>query len=194
MAIKKLQGQKIYLSTVDEADYEQFAEFMADPETSVLTSTFSSVFSVEDERDYFSEHNKSKLSFAIRHNLNDELMGLVEFMNIDHISRRAELGINLGKHKYRNQGYGREAIELMLDFGFGSLNFNSIYLTVLENNARAQHLYRSIGFKDAGRLRQHTYAGGAYLDHLYMDILREEYEFKDLQNITKYLEKGSSES
>jgi RimJ/RimL family protein N-acetyltransferase len=51
-----------------------------------------------------------------------------------------------------------------------------VYLTVNGTNERAMRAYRACGFVEEGRLRQHVWSDGAYIDLVYMGILREEWE------------------
>ncbi|KAF4975210.1 hypothetical protein FZEAL_7967, partial [Fusarium zealandicum] len=66
--------------------------------------------------------------------------------------RNAEIGISLAK-EYQGQGYGREAINWMLDWGFKHAGLHSIGITSASYNPKAEHLYQSIGFTLEGRRR-----------------------------------------
>jgi RimJ/RimL family protein N-acetyltransferase len=55
------------------------------------------------------------------------------------------------------------------------LGLNSVYLTTLDNNERAQRAYEKAGFKNAGVYRQGAYVKGAFHDFVIMDILKEEF-------------------
>ena len=56
------------------------------------------------------------------------------------------------------------------------MNFHRIALGVFEFNARAQAVYRKVGFVDEGREREAYYQDGRYWDVLRMSILREEWD------------------
>ena len=45
---------------------------------------------------------------------------------------------------------------------------------------RAIRTYRACGFVEEGRLRQHVWSDGAYIDLVYMGILREEWGEHDI--------------
>ena len=45
---------------------------------------------------------------------------------------------------------------------------------------RAIRAYRACGFVEEGRLRQHVWSDGAYIDLVYMGILREEWGEHDI--------------
>lgn len=89
--------------------------------------------------------------------------------------RSAEVGIFIGEKALWNQGYGTEAMRLLLRHGFETLNLNRIRLRVYETNPRAVRSYEKAGFTLEGRERQGMYKDGRYIDVLLMSILRSEW-------------------
>ena len=94
---------------------------------------------------------------------------------IDQTARHAELSLVVAPDS-AGQGYGSEAIGLLLDFAFRQLNLNRVYLRVCAANERAIRCYEKCGFRLEGRLREHAFRDGHYEDVLEMGILRSEYE------------------
>ena len=74
--------------------------------------------------------------------------------------------------KHRGKGYGKKAIDLVLEYGFEHLNLHRIYLDTLESNTSAIGLYKKVGFKEEGRKKQHIYKNGKYFDLICMCILK----------------------
>lgn len=89
-------------------------------------------------------------------------------------NRRATLGITIAP-EFQGQGYGREAIEWVLDWGFSQAGLHSIALSVSEFNAPAVGLYESIGFVREGRERQARWVDGKWHDVLLMSMLDDEW-------------------
>jgi len=52
---------------------------------------------------------------------------------------------------YQHQGYGREALVLLLD-DFKAAGIEGVYISVVPGNEGAERLYRSLGFEDTGKL------------------------------------------
>jgi diamine N-acetyltransferase len=99
-------------------------------------------------------------------------IGNCGFHNIDLRVRSAEIGIVIGDKQFWDHGYGTETIELLLKYGFLTLNFNRIMLEVYDTNRRAIRSYRKAGFVLEGRKRQGMYKNGEYFDVLIMSVLR----------------------
>ncbi len=76
------------------------------------------------------------------------------------------------------QGYGREALLLMLEYGFGILNLHRIELEAYSYNERALHVYEGLGFKKEGVRREALYYDHEYHDIITMSLLEEEYRKK----------------
>lgn len=89
---------------------------------------------------------------------------------------RKGIDIFIAEKQYWNQGYGSEAVRMLLKHGFDTLNLNRIFLRVFEDNPRAIRAYEKVGFVHEGRLRKAKYRDGQYLDILLMSVLREEWK------------------
>ncbi|KAB8141821.1 GNAT family N-acetyltransferase [Chloroflexia bacterium SDU3-3] len=98
---------------------------------------------------------------------------------LHHSQRRdgsTQLGIGIYHPQYVGQGYGREAIGLLLDWAFYDQGWRRVWLEAFALNERALRLYRRLGFVEEGRLRQHTFFRGQYIDIIHMGLLREEWD------------------
>jgi len=106
-------------------------------------------------------------------------IGVVFLNHIHPIYRTGEFGITLGDEEYRGKGYGKDMLLTLLQYGFEQLNLNRIWCEVYSNN-NSVHLYREIGFKDEGTLRQAVFKDNRYLDSYILGMLKSEYEKKYL--------------
>lgn len=104
-----------------------------------------------------------------------KLIGNLAFNDIDWRNRSSEFGIMIGDKTYWNQGYGTEAVRLLIKHGFNTLNLNRIFLRVFEDNPRAIRAYEKAGFVHEGRERQAEFRDGRYIDVLLMSILKDEF-------------------
>jgi len=174
-----IEGQSIALGPLVKEDLERLWYWMNDKEvTQYLGPLFLRVFSLEAERKWLEkalEADDRNIFFAILLKPDYEHIGNVGLHKIDYLNRNAEVAIFIGRKDLWGQGYGSEALILALDIAFNVLEINTVYLRVMEYNERAIKCYSKVGFKFAGRLRQHIYRGGRYWDIILMDITREEF-------------------
>lgn len=120
--------------------------------------------------------------FAIE--VNGEVIGSCGLMNFNETARTAELGIGIGNKAYWSQGYGREAVVLLIDYAFRFRNFERVWLWTHAANQRAIHAYQWAGFVEEGRLRCHAWSDGAFDDVVYMGVLRHEW-VRPLSTVTE---------
>ena len=179
MYYKKLIGKNIYLAPKTIEDAEKYAEWLNDFRTTDYLGKSGKIMTLEKEREYLETHIDDEATLNIITLSEDKLIGTVGIENIDHLNKRGTLGIFIGRSEYRSKGYGAEAINLILDFGFNYMNLNSINLTVLDCNERAKACYKKCGFKEMGRERQGKFVNGKYYDAIMMDILREEFKGRE---------------
>lgn len=103
-------------------------------------------------------------------------IGNIEISIENQITRRGGIGIAILNPHYWGKGYGTDALKVILDFGFNTLNLHSIGLTVFENNLRARASYKKVGFVETGRKRQTLFLNGQWIDELLLDILSSEWQ------------------
>lgn len=104
----------------------------------------------------------------------DHCIGQCALFQFDNVARTAALGITIGDQVYWGEGYGREAVQLLLDYAFRLHNLRRIWLTVNGRNERAIRAYRACGFVEEGRQRRHVWSNGDYDDLVYMAAIRDE--------------------
>ena len=68
-------------------------------------------------------------------------------------------------------GLGRQVLQAILDEVFGELSAHRLWLDVYEDNHRARHVYRSLGFIEEGILRECIKCGERYRSLVVMSIL-----------------------
>jgi len=158
-------------------DTEEYLDMVNEINVSVGLGcvVYTGIVDFESEKEVLSSLKKGK-NFAVRLLENNELLGNIGFNSIGEIHRTAEIGIMLGNPKYQRKGYGMEALNLLLDYGFSFLNLRNIYLKVFEYNEAAYNLYKKAGFKEVGRLRKAVEIMGKTYDEIIMDMLKEEFQ------------------
>lgn len=173
---KKIAGKKVYLSPIDIEDCEQYTEWMNDPEITVNLDCLAGNYSVVKEREILEKLAKHEFVFAIVDINSDKLIGNCGLHNIDNVNRKASLGIFIGDKGHWDQGFGTEAVSLLLDYSFNILNMNSVMLVVKEFNKRGLKCYEKCGFKKIGIRREAAIIAGNKYGEVMMDILAVEFK------------------
>jgi RimJ/RimL family protein N-acetyltransferase len=104
----------------------------------------------------------SAVSFAITLADNATFIGSIS-LDIVPLHRHARLGYWLGV-PYWNQGYGTEAVNAVLRYGFMQLNLHRIYSPHFQGNAASGRVLQKVGMTYEGRMREHYVRFDRFID------------------------------
>ena len=176
----KLQGNLLYLATMEREDCKQLYkdfEYNFNQPTDLLHIGHS----IEKADEWFDEIQRlqGKTNVRLGIFLNDgTIIGDVALQDIDDKNRSCSIGMGMEKIENRNKGYGKEAVALMLEYGFHNMGLERITANTLEINISAQKVLEQTGFKLEGRERKAVYFGGKRYDKINYGLLIEEYNNK----------------
>lgn len=114
----------------------------------------------------------------------DEPVGLIGLLSIDNKAKKAEYYICLN-YKDTGKGIAGIATRKLLKYAFDELKLNKVYLFTEESNLPAQRLFKKIGFKSEGILRDDVMNNGKFVNRYVMSVLCSEYEDKQNDGNTK---------
>jgi RimJ/RimL family protein N-acetyltransferase len=103
-------------------------------------------------------------------------IGMIDYRDVDPVVRSATVGITIGERALWGQGYGSEALSLLVSHLFDHLNLRRIQLDTWSGNERAMRLFTKLGFVEEGRLREAVRIPGGYADSVIMGLLRTEWK------------------
>lgn len=149
-------------------------------EKEVMDYLIHDPISFKNQMDWFNNIKKTDLALSIFVKEDHELkligtIGLYE-MNARH--QRAIWRIRLDPTE-QGKGYATEAINLMLDYGFNTLNLNKIISDSFADNAAIVNLTLKLGFKKEGLLEGHYFHKGEFRDAFQFGLLRDDFNNKN---------------
>jgi RimJ/RimL family protein N-acetyltransferase len=119
------------------------------------------------------DHNY--ISMEIWHILDKKPIGIVSLHHIEWPSRIALIGLEIGDKSYWKHGYGSEAAELIVNYGFNELNMHKISAAIFSANLGSQGCAKKIGMKLEARLKDTIFIDGHYYDDLWFSIFQDEW-------------------
>jgi RimJ/RimL family protein N-acetyltransferase len=174
-----LRGEKVILRAIKREDIQRRFEFENDVAFHTLHSEepweprpLARIEAEFEERAH--KDDREVIPFAIE--ADGQYIGHCLLYGFNHMARRCSLGIGIGNPAYQGRGYGRDALRVLLDYAFRLRNLRKVSLTVSGDNERAIRSYRACGFVEEGRLRQHDWTAGEYIDVICMSLLRDEWQ------------------
>lgn len=178
---KFLESENIYLRPFIKEDVDFFVRWYNDPETRAKigapdpTSCFDAEKIVE-------RNNKDSVWFAVVRKSDNKVIGETGLLRMYPAWRTTDLTIIIPDEEDQHKGYGKETINLIIDYAFGYLDFNRISIGVVGFNTNALSFYEKVGFKKEGIQEEGYYYNYKYYDFVMMRILKS--EFMKLHNIS----------
>lgn len=164
---------RIYLRALEPEDYKVSVNWRNDDSITSLLGGRKYFVSTETERQWvlntINQNKDIKLAVCtVDENL---YIGNVYLTGIDYINRKATSHILIGNHDFWKNGYGTEAMALLLDYAFNHLNLRRIEAHVLEDNIGSCKMHEKLGYKREGILRESVYKDGTYKSQISYALL-----------------------
>ncbi len=173
-----IRGERVYLRASERSDIPDFLRWMNDRDTASFLSARSPLSHVLEERWFdrmIEGHGKVGYHFVICMLDDDRPIGTIGLFDLDHVDGNAGMGIAIGEKSLWGLGLGTDALFALLDFGFGELRLERIWLEVFDYNPRARRSYEKCGFVLEGTMRNAVHRRGEFRDVHLMSILRDEW-------------------
>ena len=178
---KLFDGQNIYLRPILPEDTDAYYELLLNAKSNRLTGT-QRIFNKDFVRMYIESKVKAypEVLLFIVLKETDEVIGDIQLNDIDDFNRRANIRLAISNETYQGKGHGREAMHLVLEYGFGIMNLHRIDLEVYSFNENAIKAYEKVGFKQEGVKRDVLFYNHKYHNCIVMSMLEDEYRAKYL--------------
>lgn len=105
----------------------------------------------------------------------NDWIGNCSLQSFNWINRSAEFAIVIGDVNSWGKGYGRRALEFLLEHGFNKLGLNRIWTGTSATNKGMLKVAEAAGMKLEGLSRQGVYLDGEFVDVCHFGILRGEW-------------------
>lgn len=168
----------VRLRPPSDADVQHFVRWYSDPEVMHwlhMTEGPMATEPMERERIETARTDPSEMLWVIETN-KGRVVGNIVLRQVDLVHRRAWLGITIGEKDCWSQGYGTDAIRLLLRYAFENLGLRRIQLITDVDNERGIRCYEKCGFYREALLREHRLRFGMPLDMVQMAVLKSEWK------------------
>ena len=174
-----VRGERVYLRPAERNDLAIFVRWLNDAETASFISRRGPISMGAQEQWYeklLETQGKDRWHFVMCLLDGGQPIGVIELFHLDEVDGSAGAGIVIGEKSLWGRGYGTDAFNALLDFGFGELRLERVWLEVNDDNVRAKRSYEKCGFKLEGTQRHAMYRDGRYRDIDLMSVLRDEWQ------------------
>ncbi|MEO1031079.1 MAG: GNAT family N-acetyltransferase [Bacteroidota bacterium] len=160
-----LKGEHIYLRALEPEDLdfvyqvENDMSFWQLSDTQAPYSRFLIKQYLENAKQDIYEAKQLRLAICTHDN---NTIGLIDVFDFNIKNRRAGIGILIKEAADRHQGYGKEALRLLVDYCFNILHLHQVYANISEDNQASLKLFEGLGFEIIGLKKDWSFDGEAF--------------------------------
>lgn len=176
---ERLDGEHVSLRLVTLDDCtETYVSWLEDARVSQYLETRWTEQTLESIRDFVRGMLSSPSSylFAILRRADGAHVGNVKVGPIDARHGFADVSYFIGDPSAWGKGLGTEAVQLATDFGFERLGLARMQAGLYSRNVGSQRVLEKCGYVVEGRLREKLLADDGRDDHVWLGLLRREWE------------------
>jgi [ribosomal protein S5]-alanine N-acetyltransferase len=115
------------------------------------------------------------INWAVCLKENHKMIGFVGHYRIKPENYRSEIGYMI-LPEYHNKGYVSEAVKVLLDYGFKTLNFHSIEAIIDPDNLASEKVLQKNGFVKEAHLVENEYYNETFIDTVIYSLLKRNYK------------------
>ena len=166
-----LSSAVLSLRPIERSDLEQLRQWRNDPELRQRTREWKALTSEDQERWFqriTSQHRHDHM-FIVEHQ--NKALGVIGLCGWDMHNRHAEISFYIGDSEQRRKGFMKDALVLLIQWGFDQ-GLHRIWAETYAFNVPSIKLLEHLGFLHEGKLRQHVFRNGRFVDSLIMGLLK----------------------
>lgn len=174
-----LKGNNINLRALEPEDLE-FVYAIENDEAIWEVSNTQTPYSKFLIRQYLENANQDiyeakQLRLAICKNDSEKAIGLIDLFDFDPRNNRAGIGIVIQNEIERTQGFGKEALALLIEFSFTQLQLHQLFANIGVDNTSSLNLFATFGFQKIGIKKDWIYCNNSYKDEAIYQLLNHQH-------------------
>ncbi len=173
-----IKTDRLILRPFEVNDSPEVNKYAGDKKISSNTVSIPYPYDEEMAKEWIKGHPQrfregKGVDYAVIQQEDQKLVGAIG-LNINDTHKHAELGYWVGM-PYWGKGYATEASAGLLRYGFEERHLNRIYAYYFVSNPASGRVMQNIGLQLEGRLREHIYKDGKFVDLYLYSILRADF-------------------
>ena len=169
-----LKGQNLYLRALEPEDLDFLYTIENDEKIWEISSTITPYsrfvlkqYLEQSHRDLF-EIKQLRLVIS---NFEDQAIGFVDLFDFDPMHKRAGIGILISNRTDRYKGYGKEVLDILINYCFDYLDLHQLFANIAVDNLASIQLFERSGFIQAGVKKDWIKTGSIYKDELLYQLI-----------------------
>ncbi len=169
-----LKGEHIFLRALEPEDLEFIYDIENDEHLWELSNT-QTPYSRYLIKQYLENAHKDifevKQLRLVISDYNNQTLGLIDLFDFDFKNKRAGVGILIKSESNRYQGYGKEALKLLIDYSFQQLHLHQLFCNISEENNASLQLFKGQGFVEIGLKKDWNFNGKTFKNEYVLQLI-----------------------
>jgi len=171
-----LEGKKLILRALEPTDVDVLFEWENDEKLWYLSNTITPFSRFTLEQYILNAHQDiyttKQLRLMIDKKESDESnpIGSIDLFDFDPTNKRAGIGVLIVENE-RSKGYASEALELLIDYCFTTLQLHQIYCNISADNQASLKLFEKKKFSMVGRKKEWLFIDGKWVDENILQLI-----------------------
>jgi diamine N-acetyltransferase len=167
-----MEDTTISIRALEPTDIDLLYDWENDPEVWHLGNTIAPFsrfvleqYLVNSHEDIFST---KQLRLMIEYNDGEntaEAVGSIDLFEFEPLHRRVGIGILIAR-EHRRKGYAKQALKLMLDYCYNTLNIHQVFCNIEADNHESIRLFTKLGFVECGHKKQWLWRNHVWVDEI----------------------------
>lgn len=171
-----MKGKNISLRVPEPADIDFIYNCENDTTVWHVSNTTTPYSRYDIEQYVLNSHHdiyaaKQLRLMIILHDKTLEPIGAIDLFDFDPVHHRAGVGILLTMQE-RGKGYASEALALLCNYCFNTLNLHQLYCHISSDNEASIKLFTMAGFEITGTCKDWTLSGKNWHDACFMQLIQ----------------------
>lgn len=173
-----LQSERLSFREIHEKDIPEVMElrgnaenmkFIPRPLVTNAEEALAHITMILDKR-----KENDAINWVITENGSNSLIGIIGFFRTQHENFRSELGYMI-LPQHHGKGYVTEAVKTALNFGFNTLNLNSVNAIIDPNNIASARVLEKNGFRKEAHFVEDFFWNNEFIDSAHYGLLKREF-------------------
>lgn len=175
-----LKGKVVGLRAIEREDLEQLKVWRNNENFRQFFREFREL-NQENQNSWFSKisHSPNDFMFAIIDLKTNLIIGACGLLYVNWVIRSADFSFYIGQNEIYiddKTGYSKDACDLLINYGFKTLNLNKIWMELYEvDTSKINFFTKNYNFKVDGILRDNCFLQGKYFNSKIISLLSTDY-------------------
>ena len=170
-----LKGEHIYLRALEPEDLEYIYEIENNEDIWEISNT-QTPYSKYLIKQYLENAHKDifevKQLRLVISSYTNEALGMIDLFDFDFKNSRAGIGVLVKDSINRKKGFGKEALQLLINYSFIHLNLHQLYCNISEDNQASIKLFTSQGFNEIGLKKDWNFTNGNFKNEYLFQLIK----------------------